>query len=118
VSNIQTDLVIQISTSEPGSDAVGRSIQKAQDSGLIRELRQCLQPGVEIALIFPGYMAMTSILWLTELQLGDSFRVGIRLLGVSALLGGQHWESAAEWGELPRRVVREQSDPPIVHLDL
>lgn len=115
MADTQTDLVIQISTSERVPDATNRN---AEENRLILELRQCLQPGVEIALIFPGYLAATSILWVTELQLDRSFRAGVRLLGVSALPAGTHPESADTWSDIPQRAVPAHADPPIVHQHL
>jgi hypothetical protein len=83
MSDTHADLVIQISTSETASDAAGRKAERTAGE-LSMELRRHLQPGVEIALAFPGYMAITSILWISELELDHSFRAGVRLLGVSA----------------------------------
>jgi len=83
MSDMHPDLVIQISASDP--DTTGATAMQHEDCRLISELKQCLQPGVEIALVFEGYMAMTSILWLSDLQSDGSMRAGIRLLGVSAL---------------------------------
>lgn len=111
MSDTQTDLVIQISTSGRVPDATNRN---DQEDRLTMEVWRCLQPGVEIALIFPGYMATTSILWLTEPQLDRSFRAGVRLLGVSALPAGTHPESADTWSEGPQSAVAVQSDLPMV----
>ena len=85
MSDKHTDLVIQISTSASASDEANEDVAGAEESRLTTELRQCLQPGLEVALFFHGCMAITSILWLSELQRDRSFRVGIRLFGVSAL---------------------------------
>ncbi len=83
MSETFTDFVIQISTSGSESDTAAR---KGEDSRLITELQRCLQPGVEIALVFEGYTAITSILWLSEPQADGSVRARVRLLGVSAQL--------------------------------
>ena len=102
MSDTHTDLVIQISTSEAAPDAAGRSTEKTEEGELSMELRRRLQPGVEIALAFPGYMAITSILWISELELDHSFRAGVRLLGVSALPAGESPEPAASSDDVPR----------------
>jgi hypothetical protein len=85
MSDEHTDLVIQISTSGLAPDSTVANVEKTEENRLITELQRCLQPGVEIALVFEGYMALTSILWLYELQVDGSLRAGVRLLGVSAL---------------------------------
>jgi hypothetical protein len=88
MSSTQTDLVIQISTSGRASDLPDG--EKAGEGRLVTELRRCLQPGVEIALVFRGYMAITSILWLSEPHADLGLRAGVRLLGVSALPAGKN----------------------------
>lgn len=100
MSDTHTDLVIQISTSGPEPETARASIPEAQDNRLIQELRRCLQPGVEIALVFESYMAITSILWLSDLQADGSVRAGVRLLGVSAI--GDRSKPLA-WSETPQR---------------
>jgi hypothetical protein len=92
MSSTQTELVIQISTSGPASDLPGG--EKAGEGRLLTELRRCLQPGAEIVLVFRGYTAITSILWLSEPLTEHGLRAGVRLLGVSALPAGKHPESA------------------------
>jgi hypothetical protein len=87
-----TDIVIQISTSAPAPDVPGG--EKAGEGRLVTELRRCLRPGVEIALVFRGYMAITSILWLSGPLADRSLRAGVRLLGVSALPAGKQPEPA------------------------
>ena len=81
----QTDLVIQISTSQAAPSAPSPSVEDTEKNKLIAEIRQCFRPGAEIVLILGGCTAITSILWLSELQQDGCFRAGIRLLGVSAL---------------------------------
>lgn len=93
--------MIQISTSGTAPDAAGRKTEKTEEGALSMELRRRLLPGVEIALAFPGYMAITSILWISELELDRSFRAGVRLLGVSALPAEGSQEAAA-WDDVPR----------------
>lgn len=112
MSETYTDLVIQISTSGP--EAAGTIAEKAEDSRLITELQRCLQPGVEIALVFEGYMAMTSILWLSEPQVDGSVRAGVRLLGVSALPGDQPEEPAGVWERMPGRTATAPSSSVVV----
>jgi len=97
----QEDLVIQISTSETALHAGGRNAEKTEEGELSMELQRRLQPGVEIALAFPGYMAITSILWISEPQMDRSFRAGVRLLGVSALPAGGGQERAAPLDDVP-----------------
>lgn len=99
MSDTHADLVIQISTSETAPDAAGRETDKTEEGELSKELRRRLQPGAEIALAFPGYMAVTSILWISELELNHSFRAGVRLLGVSARPAEGSQEAAASDGE-------------------
>lgn len=78
----QAQLVIEISAS---SAAIAGRNSEPGSCGLGPELGRNLRPGVEIALAFPGYTAVMSILWISELQQNQSFRAGVRLLGVSAL---------------------------------
>lgn len=109
----QTDLVIQISTSQPASSAAGPNVEDGEKNKLIGEIRQCFRPGAEIVLILGGCTAITSILWLSELQQDGCFRAGIRLLGVSALPAEQR-EPTAPWAEAPRRALPVQSDSAII----
>ena len=108
----QTDLVIQISTSQPASSAPGPNVEDGEKNKLIAEIRQCFRPGAEIVLILGGCTAITSILWLSELQQDACFRAGIRLLGVSALPAEQG-EPADPWDEAPRRTLPVHSDSAI-----
>ncbi len=117
MSDKHTDLVIQISTAGLAPDPMVANVEKTEESRLIAELRRCLQPGVEIALVFEGYMAITSILWLSELQRDGSLRAGVRLLGVSALPVEQR-EPAAPGDEGPRRAVSVHSDSAIFRQQL
>lgn len=111
MSDTHADLVIQISTSETAPDAAGRKAEKTAGE-LSMELRRRLQPGVEIALAFPGYMAITSILWISELELDHSFRAGVRLLGVSARPAERSQEAAA-LDDVPRSAAPPaHSNPP------
>ena len=87
-----SDLVIQISTWDPQSDAISAT---DAESPLFSELRRCLQPGVEIALSFRGYTAIASILWLSGPLTDLSLRAGVRLLGVSALPVEESTDQAA-----------------------
>jgi hypothetical protein len=95
MQDTQEDLVIQISASETAPHAADRNADKTEEGELSMELRRRLQPGVEIALAFPGYMALTSILWISESEMDRGFRAGVRLLGVSALPAGISQEQAA-----------------------
>lgn len=117
MSDPHTDLVIQISTSAFGSGTTLATADKAEDGRLITELRRCLQPGVEIALVLEGYMAITSILWLSELQPDGSVRAGVRLIGVSAL-PIEDTVQLAPWSEVPRRGASEHSDSAIIRQQL
>ena len=110
MSETHTNLVIQISTAGPAS---GATAEGAEEARLIVELRRCLQPGVEIALVFERYMAITSILWLSELQQDSSLRAGVRLLGVSALPDGNP-EPVVPWDGMSRRAAAAHSDSPVV----
>lgn len=85
MSATHTDLVIQISTAKL-ADAPNPEI--ANDGLLVAELRRTLRPGVEIVLVFRGYMATMSILWLDVPFANRSLRAGVRLLGVSVLPAG------------------------------
>jgi hypothetical protein len=100
MSDTHADLVIQVSTSETAPDAAGRKTEKTEEGDLSMELRRRLQPGVEVALAFPGYRAITSILWISEPGLDHSFRAGVRLLGVSAL-PAEGSQKAAAWDDVP-----------------
>ena len=104
MSDTHTDLVIQISTAEPESRTTAPAARMSEGSRLITELRTCLQPGVEIALVFEGYMARTSILWLSDLQADGSVRAGVRLLGVSALPADKA-AASSDWDEVSQRAV-------------
>jgi len=78
-----TDFVIQIS----GSDSVpylNREGAETDVSLVVAELQRCLKPGTEIGLVFRGYIAITSIQWLSGPTLDSSVRAGVRLVGVSA----------------------------------
>jgi hypothetical protein len=114
MSDTHADLVIRISTSGLVSDTTCASAEKAADSQLIAELRRCLQPGVEIALALEGYVATTSILWISDLESDGSLRAGVRLLGVSALPSDDPAESATRWDEAPLRAVAALSDSLVV----
>ena len=117
MTDTQPDLVVQISASDVAPDmSTDRNGRSAGDR-LIAELRRCLRPGVEIALVFDGYMAITSILWLSELQPNGNVRAGVRLLGVSAVPGkmpesNSTWESMAcapDSLQLASAIVRQHS---------
>ena len=108
MSDTHTDLVIQISTSSLGPSAATPAAASAADSKLIGELRQCLQPGVEIALVFGSCMAITSILWLADPQDDGSVRAGVRLLGLSALRSDS--VALPGWNEIPPASVPECVD--------
>jgi len=88
MSDTFSDFVIQISTSPLEPDTAGTRVGRDEDNRLIAELRHCLRPGVDIALVFEGYVAMTSILWLSDLQGDGSICARVRLRGVSALANG------------------------------
>ena len=83
MSATHTDLVIQISTAGTSMDVPGT--EQSSEGSAVAELRRCLQPGAEITLVFRGYMAITSILWLAGPLTDNSLRAGVRLLGVSVL---------------------------------
>lgn len=101
MSPTHTDLVIQISTAKMAANA-------PDSESLVAELRETLRPGVEIALVYRGYMATTSILWL-EGPLEDlSLRAGVRLLGVS-VLSGSYSETAAAQDEVPETTPCEST---------
>jgi hypothetical protein len=104
MSDTHTDLVIQISPSDSEFNASSTQGEEANQSRLAGELRQCLRPGVEIALVFRGFTAMTSILWLSGPLPEGGLRAGVRLLGVSAPSTKQP-ESAAIWDEAPRSAL-------------
>lgn len=93
MSPTHTDLVIQISTATMAANSPDTKV-------LVGELRQTLRPGVEIALVYRGYMATTSILWLEGPLADHSLRAGVRLLGVS-VLPARYAEPAA--AECPQR---------------
>lgn len=82
--NTQTDLVVRISTSKLDSETAERA-RGTTTSCLIAELHRCLRPGAEIALVLEGYIAITSILWLSDLQPDGSLHAGIRLVGLSGM---------------------------------
>ena len=84
MSDTGAQLVIEISPSESSPHATRRRREKVRSGGLGSELRRCLQPGVEIALAFPGYTAVMAVVWISERQ-HENIRAGVRLLGVSAL---------------------------------
>ena len=110
MSDMHTDLVIQISTSVPADDATGAGNGQAEESRLVTELRRCLQPGVEIALVLQGYVAITSVLWLSGPLPQQGLRAGVRLLGVSALPASEPLEPIASWHNVCRTTVLTPSD--------
>ena len=95
-----TDLVIQISASV--ADANGKNAE-ADANCAVAELRRCLKPGTEIGLVFRGYMAITSILWVSGPPADRSLRAGVRFVGVSALR--EERPQQASLVELPRTIV-------------
>ena len=78
-----TDFVIQIWTSAPSADGSGENVE-TDASPVVAELQRCFKPGTEIGLIFRGYIAITSVLWLSGPTSDNSVRAGVRLVGVSA----------------------------------
>lgn len=82
MSAAQADLVIQISASE-GYLEEGQPLSSAETS-LAAELRRRLAPGAEIALSCNGFRAITSIVWIDDLPLHQTFHAGVRLLAVSS----------------------------------
>lgn len=117
MAHTQTDLVVQISAAEPDSPTAPKRSGTIADCRLIAELRRCLQPGAEIALVFEGYMAITSILWLSELQPDGSVRAGVRLLGVSALPGKPR-ETLPGWNDSSYKTDPEQLGSAIIRQHL
>ena len=107
MSDTHTDLVIHISTCEPGADATVAS----GDGRLVQELRRCLQPGAEIALVLGGFVATTSILWLSGPLEEGGLRAGVRLLGVSALPAEK--PEVGEWDPGSRSNMRILSSAPV-----
>src|SRR5712671_2003062 len=78
-----TDFVIQISPSASTADIGGENAETGM-SPIVAELQRCLIPGTEIGLVFRGYIAITSVLWLSGPTADKSVRAGVRLVGVSA----------------------------------
>lgn len=103
MSDTHTDLVIQLSSSTqvPSSPSADN-----EESRLVTELRRWLQPGVEVALSFHGYRAITSILWLSECEEDRSFRAGVRLLGVSAAPAGEQPAEDAQSADTHQNIIR------------
>ena len=97
-----TDFVIQISTSASIADISSENAE-ADGSPVAAELQQCLKPGSEIGLVFGGFIAITSVLWLSGPTADRSVRAGVRLVGVSARPSG-YLESAPSL-EMLRPVV-------------
>jgi len=114
MSDTHTDLVIQLAASGQESS----SKENSEETSLITELRRWLQPGVEIALSFRGFRAITLILWLSECQGDRSFRAGVRLLGVSALPESEQPVSESQPDDAQRSVIRAQDGPQITRLQL
>jgi hypothetical protein len=112
MSDTHTDLVIQLSSSArvPGSPDVDN-----EESRLVGELRRWLQPGVEVALTFHGFRAITSILWLSECEVDHSFRAGVRLLGVSAL-SEEEQPTDAQSPDTHRNLIRAVTGPQITRV--
>lgn len=96
------DFVIHISTSAAASLALGAAPEGAAESQLIRELQRSLQPGAEIVFSFGAYVGRTSILWLSSLEQDSSFRVGMRLLGISGRADGDYSELLSEEEQIDR----------------
>lgn len=111
MSDGHSDLVIQISTRDPQSHAIGAI---ATESPLFSELRRCLQPGVEIALTLRGYTAIASILWLSGPLPDLTLRAGVRLLGVSAPPAEESTDQAAARDELACKTVSVQSGSHVI----
>ena len=83
MSDTRAQVVIEIAASDSTPHAPGRVRRNSGEFGLGSELRRCLQPGMEIALTFPGFTATMSVVWITERQREASFRAGVRLVRVS-----------------------------------
>ncbi len=85
MSQNETELVIRISTSDALAQPPGTPASKTTGkSALLEELKHSLQPGAVIALTYRDYVAMTSVVWLTEAPEENCVRAGVRLLGISA----------------------------------
>ena len=85
VSNSSADLVVQFSRSSITADPLLRNPQTTELSRLILELGQQLKPGQEIALACQGYVAIASILWVSDFPANHTVSAGVRLLAVSVL---------------------------------
>ncbi len=97
-----TDFVIQILTSASVADMSGENAEP-DGSPVVAELQRCLKPGSEIGLVFRGYVAITSVLWLSGPTADRSVRAGVRLVGLSAR-PSVHLESTPCAEELPKAV--------------
>lgn len=97
----RTDFVIQISATASVPDM---NVENAETDthSVVAELERCLKPGAEIGLVLQDYVAITSILWLSESTPDKTLRAGVRLIGISARPLG-HLDSAPGPGEI--RVV-------------
>ncbi len=115
MSDTHTDLVIQLSACAETSDSPK---EDTEETRLITELRRWLQPGVEVALHFHGFRAITSVLWLSECQQDRSFRAGVRLLGVSALPDGEQPAAESQPVDTHRNVIRANAGPQITRVHL
>ena len=83
MTNTRTDFVIQISTPASKEDVSAEGLIPPA-TPVLAELHKCLKPGAEIGVVFRGYFAVTSVLWLSEPQADGSVRAGVKLVGVSA----------------------------------
>jgi hypothetical protein len=115
MSDTHTDLVIQLSACAQTPDSPK---EDNEETRLITELRRWLQPGAEIALNFHGFKAITSVLWLSECQQDQSFRAGVRLLGVSALPEGEQPAPESQPEDIHRNVIRAHAGPQITRLQI
>ena len=76
-----TDFVIQISTSASIADISSENAE-ADGSPVAAELQQCLKPGSEIGLVFGGFIAITSVLWLSGPTADRSVRRGTAIKSI------------------------------------
>lgn len=113
MSDTHTDLVIELSSSTPGSNSHSPD---NEESRLVTELRRWLQPGVEVALTFHGFRAITAVLWLSECEQDHSFRAGVRLLGVSALSEEEQPVEDAQPADRLQNVIRAVTGPKITRV--
>src|SRR5436309_2286684 len=115
MSDARTELVIQISTERCTSESTKSDAEMAEECRFAADFQRWLWPGVEIAIVFGGYTALTSILWLAGPLPDGGLRAGVRLLGVSTMPIADRVTVRTPCEETPEPAAHDSNPPAIRH---